>query len=93
MKLSICGLDCNGCDFYQTDCEGCREVKGKPFWTETGCELFSCCSEKELNTCGDCDKLPCKLFIDLKDPNISQEQHLKEVQHRINRLKSSKKAH
>lgn len=93
MKLSICGLDCNGCDFYQTDCEGCREVKGKPFWTEIVCELFSCCSEKEFNTCGDCDELPCKLFIELKDPNISQEQHLKEVQNRVNRLKSSKKAH
>lgn len=87
MKLSICGLDCSGCDFYQSDCEGCQAVKGKPFWAETVCELFSCCLDRKFATCGDCDQLPCKKFIELKDPNISQEQHLQEVRNRVSRLK------
>lgn len=90
MCLSICGLECNECDFYQKECEGCREVKGKPFWTEEGCELFFCCSEKEFITCGDCSELPCKMFVELKDPSVNQEQHLKEVKERVNRLKSNK---
>ncbi|NMB38924.1 MAG: DUF3795 domain-containing protein [Firmicutes bacterium] len=88
MKISVCGLDCKECDFYQTQCDGCQEVMGKPFWTETGCELFICCTEKDFNTCGDCHELPCKQFIELKDPNIGQEQHLKEVENRVNRLKT-----
>jgi hypothetical protein len=88
MKLSICGLDCKSCDFYKVQCKGCREVSGKPFWTETGCALFECCSEKGFNTCGDCGELPCKQFIELKDPSISQEQHLREVENRVNRLRN-----
>jgi len=50
VKLSVCGLDCSECDFHQTLCAGCREVEGKPFWTEIGCELFSCSLEKTLIT-------------------------------------------
>ncbi|HLV09633.1 MAG TPA: DUF3795 domain-containing protein [Halanaerobiales bacterium] len=63
MKLSVCGLNCKECDFYQTQCEGCQEVSGKPFWAETVCELFNCCRESKFNTCGDCEELPCKQFI------------------------------
>ena len=87
MKLSVCGLDCDSCNFYPAECEGCREVDGKPVWTETGCELYLCCSEKNFKTCGDCHELPCKMFIELKDPNISEEEHLKEIKNRVERLK------
>jgi len=27
------------------------------------------------------------MFIELKDPNISDEEHLKEIENRVNRLK------
>jgi len=87
VKLSVCGLDCSECDFHQTLCAGCREVEGKPFWIEIGCELFSCSLEKNFNNSGDCLELPCEMFIELKDPNISDEEHLKEIENRVNRLK------
>lgn len=83
------GLDCQECRFYQTSCNGCRAVEGRPFWTDTGCELFICCSEKAYYSCGDCPELPCKQFTDLKDPNISDEEHLKELDKRVKRLRSN----
>ncbi|NLM97380.1 MAG: GNAT family N-acetyltransferase [Halanaerobiaceae bacterium] len=41
-----------------------------------------------LKSCGDCGELPCKMFVALKDPNISQKEHLEEFKNRVNRLKN-----
>jgi hypothetical protein len=30
------------------------------------------------------------MFIELKDPNISEEEHLKETENRVNRLKGER---
>jgi len=39
------------------------------------------------NSCGQCSELPCNKFIDLKDPEISDEQHYKSIDERASRLK------
>jgi hypothetical protein len=41
----------------------------------------------KLNSCGDCAELPCKTFIDPKDPSLSDEEHRLEIDRRVTRLK------
>lgn len=91
MKLSVCGLVCDECPYYSKPCKGCREVKGAPFWVEEiesdNCELYHCSSERGFRSCGDCAELPCRSFRQLKDPGISDEEHLMELERRVQRLR------
>ena len=34
MEISVCGLICSDCQFYNNLCAGCYKVKGKPFWAK-----------------------------------------------------------
>lgn len=90
--LSACGLLCNECDF-KNQCNGCYKVKGRTFWAKEimpnkTCPLFNCSvTERKFNSCGQCAELPCKKFTELKDPNITIEEHEKSINERIRRLK------
>ena len=92
--VSACGLTCTGCQFYKNPCNGCYEVKGKTFWAEELmpnkiCILYNCSiNEKEYKKCGNCKELPCKKFKELKDPNITEEEHIKSIKERVDLLKS-----
>jgi len=91
-KVSNCGLICDECNFYQKNCTSCFEVKGKTFWAQDLpgkiCPLFNCSvNDKKFTNCGDCNDLPCKMFNDLKDPSISDEEHKKNIVLRVNRLR------
>ena len=73
-----CGLICAECEFLGEQCKGCGIVKGKPFWTAempTGiCPFYDCCiNQKKLEHCGLCEDMPCKLFLEIRDPNLSDE--------------------
>ena len=93
MLISACGLICNDCQFYNNPCNGCYEVKGKTFWAKEAipggiCPLFDCSiNNRNYKSCGDCDELPCAKFKDLKDPNISDEEHQKMIKKRTKVLK------
>ncbi len=92
MEISNCGLICEECGFYQQKCGGCYKVGGQTFWArelpEKICPLFDCSTKKkQLKNCGDCKELPCKIFIELKDPNVSEEDHKKMLDIRVKRLK------
>lgn len=93
MNISACGLICDNCPFFKKQCKGCYQVKGKPFWTEGNtenniCPLFDCAiNVKGHKSCGDCEKLPCSLYYSLKDPNISEEEHLQAIKERVSLLK------
>ncbi len=94
MLTSACGLICTDCNFYNNPCKGCFKVKGKTFWAkdhlEKGiCILFECSvNTKNFEHCGKCNELPCKKFYDLKDPNISEKDHLDSIKKRIEILKN-----
>jgi hypothetical protein len=68
-------------------------MTGKPFWTteatENGiCPLYDCSINKKMfNNCGECSDLPCKIFIDLKDPSISDSEHQKSIKQRVTNLR------
>ena len=94
--ISACGANCNECRFYKNMCEGCFKVTGQPFWTadifeDKTCPLFKCCvNEKKLIHCGKCSDLPCNLFYEMKDPEMSDEEHKKSVINRVDALNQYK---
>jgi hypothetical protein len=75
----VCGIYCGNCDFLGKQCKGCGYVNGKPFWTAqipSGiCPIYNCCSnQKQIEHCGLCADFPCKIFLELRDPNMSDEE-------------------
>ncbi|MBF0545707.1 MAG: DUF3795 domain-containing protein [Candidatus Riflebacteria bacterium] len=92
MNISVCGLVCNECQFFQKNCNGCQKVKGETFWAQEmpgkTCPIFACSiNTKHYQNCGSCTDLPCQTFRDLKDPNIPEEEHKKMLIKRVERLK------
>jgi hypothetical protein len=95
MLLSTCGLVCNECEFYNKTCEGCINIKGSTFWAKEMmpgkvCPLYDCAvNNKGFASCGDCSELPCKMFLDMKDPALSEEDHKKSIEIRTGRLRAN----
>ncbi|MFC2152801.1 DUF3795 domain-containing protein [Bacteroidota bacterium] len=93
--ISVCGLICNECEFYNNSCTGCYKVKGETFWAKeliSGgiCPLYDCSVNlKSYKNCGECAKLPCQKFKDLKDPNISEKEHILGIKKRVRVLNSN----
>lgn len=90
--ISICGLFCNECPFYEKECTGCKKAKGKIFWTadhtENGvCPLYDCSvNTRKHSHCGNCNELPCETFKTMKDPSCSDEEHVAMLKTRVERL-------
>lgn len=58
MHESRCGICCNSCEGREeSNCKGCLNMK-LPFWGQE-CEVKSCCENKGLNHCGECNNFPC----------------------------------
>jgi hypothetical protein len=95
MTLSVCGLNCNECEFFNKTCSGCNKVKGSTFWANEMmpnkvCPLYDCAiNKKEFRNCGDCSDLPCKMFRDMKDPKTSDEEHQKSILIRVMALRAN----
>lgn len=95
MLVSACGLLCDKCQFFNKTCKGCYQVEGRTFWAREAipdkiCPLFNCAVyEHKFNNCGQCHQLPCNKFMELKDPNITEEEHKASIQKRINILRSN----
>ena len=91
--ISACGLDCSTCPWYPNTCKGCFAVKGSTFWAKDAmpnktCSLYHCSvNERGYKNCCGCAELPCATFIQQKDPNSSQEEHLAAINVRVARLK------
>lgn len=94
LSLNPCGILCDECNFYNNLCSGCRSQNGSPFWAkdhiEKGiCPIYECSVNKySFNNCGSCNKLPCSIFFELKDPNISEDEHKKSIADRVKKLKN-----
>jgi hypothetical protein len=87
----VCGIYCGGCRFLGDQCKGCGHVNGKPFWTSqlpTGiCPLYDCCrNNKKLEHCGLCPEFPCSIFLELRDPDMSDEEFKNSLDDRKNSL-------
>jgi len=74
-----CGQDCRKCGLYNEDCQGCMSTAGVPCWMEhvpmDTCPIFICAVvDREKGHCGNCEDYPCKTYLDLRDPSMSDEQ-------------------
>ena len=93
ITVSSCGLICNECPFYNKECAGCIKVKGQTFWAKEAlpnktCPLYDCAVNiKHFKNCGACAELPCKMFVEQKDPNSSDEEHKAGILKRVAVLK------
>ncbi|MCE5348181.1 MAG: DUF3795 domain-containing protein [Bacteroidales bacterium] len=89
MILSTCGLKCDECEHFGVTCTGCINLKGSTFWAkemmpDKVCPLYNCSvNTKKLKDCGDCSDLPCKMFMEMKDPNSTDEEHQKSLKMRV----------
>ncbi len=65
MITSRCGLLCEECDWKKKGvCNGCISSGGKPFHlpNDAICSIVSCCKEKDVRHCGECEKIPCEML-------------------------------
>jgi hypothetical protein len=69
-------------------------VKGSTFWAKEMmpskvCPLYDCSvNKKGLKDCGQCAELPCDTFLQMKDPNTSDEDHQRMIGIRVALLRS-----
>ncbi|MCI8800957.1 MAG: hypothetical protein HFH88_14270 [Lachnospiraceae bacterium] len=92
LGITCCGTECATCDYYKNTCEGCNETNGKVFHAPSGkaCAIYQCCVGKhKFSTCAECSKIPCKVWLATKDPNLSQETFDSSIQERMKRLPGS----
>jgi hypothetical protein len=94
MTLSACGLVCDDCEFFNGKCSGCINVKGSTFWAKempSGvCPLYDCSvNNRGYKNCGACIELPCKMFLNMKDPKSTEEEHQKSILTRVALLRSN----
>ena len=99
--ISVCGIDCAAMcaecnktneELQKNPCKGCNAAEGKIFWTKMMnmevCPIYSCVKEKQLKHCGECEQLPCKIYVDMKDPSLTDEQHQQGIKDRVETLKN-----
>jgi len=88
-------LVCDECEFFNKTCTGCINVKGSTFWAKEMmpskvCPMYDCAvNKKGFKDCGGCPELPCKLFLDMKDPDSTEEQHKASIGIRVGRLRGN----
>lgn len=97
LELSVCGCECTASDYFKkSECLGCSETKGKVWWTSLisvpVCPIYDCVINlKKLRNCGECPEVPCKIWRDLKDPNLTAKQHEAGINSRIANLNNISK--
>lgn len=95
-KISCCGMICSEGEHYPSDCQGCREIKGKVFWLEyTGescCDIYECCiNQRRYEHCGQCEELPCS-YYESDDPTKTKEENAADHCMQMKNLEEYRKA-
>ena len=83
--LSVCGLCAMNAIFLIQNARVVMQLKERlsgqrhPLQMHSVLYTNSAVIDNNYNSYGQCSELPCKKFIDLKDPDISDEQHYKSI--------------
>ena len=93
MNLSPCGINCDECPLKEQCGGSCVACEGKPFYIKDfgfeTCMIYDCAvNQKNLKTCGECAELPCQIWYDWKDPDMTEEAHLQSIKDRSEILKA-----
>ena len=89
LGMSCCGTECRDCSFYGNMCQGCNECQGKVFHAPAGkaCPIYACSvNKKKLRNCGQCGEVPCDIWRETKDPQLSDEAFKKNIADRVKNL-------
>jgi len=98
-NIGVCGIDCNiACiecnkhdELKNNPCKGCNAAEGKLFWTKyfnmDVCPIYACVKSKNFKHCGQCEKMPCEIYHNMKDPSMSDEVHQQGIKDRVEMLK------
>lgn len=89
LGMSCCGTECGDCSFYGNMCQGCNECQGKVFHAPAGkaCPIYACSvNKKKLRGCGQCGEVPCDIWRQTKDPQLSDEEFEKNIADRVKNL-------
>ena len=90
-NVSICGSDCSKCYCFESKmCNGCNEHKGVVFHCNgKECAIYNCCVTKNgFKNCSECREVPCEIWKKTRDPKFSDEEFAKNIEERIEKLKS-----
>lgn len=76
MHESRCGVCCNTCERKEkVNCRGCLNME-QTFWGGQ-CGVKSCCEDKGLSHCGECEQFPCEMEASMgKDMGFAPEPRL-----------------
>lgn len=88
--ISVCGTDCSACYCFGKMCNGCNPCEGKVFHAAEGkaCPIYDCVRNKRsMQNCGKCSEVPCKIWLDTRDPRFSDEEFNQNVAARVQALK------
>ena len=90
-NISVCGADCSKCYCFESKiCKGCNLHKGVVFHCDgKECAIYNCCVTKNVfKNCLECSKVPCEIWKKTRDPKFSDEEFAKNIEERIEMLKS-----
>lgn len=90
-QLSVCGVNCStDCRAYEEDCAGCNELQGRVSWAyfyeRERCPIYECAEEKGLASCGDCCYAPCHVWMDTRNPDVTDEEFQADINKRLSNL-------
>ena len=91
--ISVCGTDCSTCYCFGHMCPGCSACDGKVFHAPEGkaCPIYDCVrNDKGLTHCGQCEAVPCKIWLDTRDPKFSDEEFAANVAARVQVLREQR---
>lgn len=92
-QTSCCGAVCMECACYGDLCKGCNESKGEVFHAPKGkaCPIYACAvHEKKVKNCGECPLIPCAVWSNTRDPQMSDEEFQNSIQERMTNLKKGR---
>jgi hypothetical protein len=79
---------------YGTECSGCNELEGKVSWAgfygSKLCPIFACVKDKKLFSCSECGLAPCKVWLDTRNPDATDEEFTKDINSRLANLNANK---
>lgn len=88
-NMSVCGTDCSVCYCFGQMCNGCNACEGKVFHALEGqaCPIYHCVrKDRGMQNCGQCGEVPCKIWLETRDPRFSDEEFKENVEMRIQML-------
>jgi hypothetical protein len=91
VKINCCGRNCEKCDIFGVDCQGCYNYRDKEptDFEDNMCPIYECAMRKyTIRMCSQCPELPCHLFDVCVNKKMSKREIETDKIERVKLLKS-----